>query len=304
MSILLSGRVKVALGVLTAALAFLFIPVSAGANTCGVMSKTFHCMTGATQRSALLRKVRQRNSLAQKSYRVAAARSRSRMNDAGKIARPARKPAKKARRIVRKSKKAKRSRRIVRRHKKSFRQNKSLRTIGRRMKLRASRRLTRKSKKRGWRSRSRGLGYVAASRGVSTSCFPARLRKLLNKVSAHYGRKLRITSGFRSRRHNRRIGGARRSQHIHCTAADFYIPGVNKMSLARYLKRLPGRGGVGTYCGNRTVHLDIGARRTWHWGCRKSRKRRHAKSRRFKRHSSVRRNARKRRVARFRGSKS
>ena len=205
--------------------------------------------------------------------------------------------------------------------KKSFRKNKSLRKIGRRLNSKSVRKLSKrrsskrslaskskkasKNSKRGWRTRSKSLGYAAANRGVSTSCFPARLKKLLKKVSAHYGKKLRITSGYRSHKHNRRIGGARRSQHLHCTAADFYIPGVNKYALARYLKGLTGRGGVGTYRGNRIVHLDVGPRRTWHWGGRKKRaKRRYRNKRRYSRVLRARRLARQRRVAKFRGSKS
>jgi hypothetical protein len=145
---------------------------------------------------------------------------------------------------------------------------------------------------KGWRRRSRSLGYSVVGRHVVTSCFPPRLKRLLGRISAHYGRKVRITSGFRSHRHNRRVGGARRSQHIHCKAADFYVPGVNKYALARYVKSLPGRGGVGTYCATSTIHLDVGPRRSWHWKCgrghrhyaRKKLRRRHLRkaSRRFR----------------------
>jgi len=99
-----------------------------------------------------------------------------------------------------------------------------------------------------------------------------RLRHLLAVVSRHYGRSLVITSGCRSARHNRRVGGARRSMHLHCKAADFKVPGVSKASLRRYVATLPGRGGVGTYCGRNIVHLDVGPRRSWYYGCRKRRR--------------------------------
>ena len=307
---MLSDRFKVALSVLVAAGAFLFIPASAGANTCSVMAKTFQCMSGVSKKKAV----------AKTSYKVASVRPTGTLNDAGSsLVRS--KPVKKVRSKPRKVKKVKAKRRSVRktrtarRSKKSFRKNKSIRKIGRRLNAKSVRKLTKrrsakrgkssKTVKRGWRTRSKSLGYAAASRGVSTSCFPARLKRLLKKVSAHYGKKLRITSGYRSHRHNRRIGGARRSQHLHCTAADFYVPGVNKYALARYLKRLSGRGGVGTYGGNRTVHLDVGPRRSWHWGGRKKRaKRRYTKKRRISRVMKARRIARNRRVAKFRGSQS
>ena len=342
MSILLSGRVKIALSALAASVAILFIPASAGANTCGVMSSSFHCMTGVKKsKKRLVKKSAYNKKAAKKSYRVAAIRPTKTVTDADTtvaVAKSGKKASKKASRKIRRLKKARVSRRTVRkmkstrRTKRRLRRKKTrvskLRTIGRRINAKSVRKLTKsrlgkrrltkqtstkssrrsakKSSKRGWRTRGKSLGYRAANRGVSTRCFPKRLKRLLKKVSAHYGRKLVITSGYRSHRHNRRIGGARRSQHIHCTAADFYVPGVNKYTLARYLKRLPGRGGVGTYGGNRIVHLDVGPRRSWHWG----RKRRHAGKKRRARRSAIsrriasRRRSAKRRVARLRGSKS
>ena len=330
MSILLSDRITGALSILGATLVFLFVPASAGAGTCNVMSNSFHCMSGASKsKKAIVKKAAIKKTKLVTSYKVAAVRPAGRVSDVSPVSsvvKPGRKPVrKKARNKVRRITKL----RTTRRNKRSVRKNGKLRTIGRRINAKSVRKLTRRSTrsvksstrksrkssrkasaKKGWRTRSKGLGYRTANRGVSTSCFPARLKKLLRKVSAHYGRKLVITSGYRSHRHNRRIGGARRSQHIHCTAADFYIPGVNKYSLARYLKRLPGRGGVGTYAGNRTVHLDVGPRRSWHWGGRK--KRRYAKKRRNRRYNLrtvrgrtlARRHAARRRVARFRGTKS
>ncbi len=129
----------------------------------------------------------------------------------------------------------------------------------------------------------RGRHMRVTSRSIKTSCFPARLKRLISRVEKHYGKRLVVTSGFRSHAHNRRIGGASRSEHVHCKAVDFRIPGVNKYSLARFVKRLPGRGGVGTYCGKSTIHLDVGKRRTWnHCGKRKSRKR-YAKRRKLRR---------------------
>ncbi len=331
MSKMLSHRIKVALSVVIASGAFLFVPGNAGARTCDVMAKSFRCMSGAVTQKVVVKK----------SYKVASIRPTETLRDVGPSVvtskakpKPKLKSKRKAKpksrvkiRSTRKKKGARRSKRktrIARRTKKSIRKSKSLRKIGRRLKAQSARKLTRRSSakrktaskktKRGWRTRSKGLGYKAANRGVSTSCFPKRLRKLLKKVSAHYGRKLHITSGYRSHRHNRRIGGARRSQHLHCTAADFYVPGVNKYALARYLKRLPGRGGVGTYGGNRIVHLDVGPRRTWHWGARKRRhaskkrryrsKRHYRNKRRVSRVMRARRIARKRRMATFRGSLS
>ncbi|MDH3740180.1 MAG: D-Ala-D-Ala carboxypeptidase family metallohydrolase [Hyphomicrobiales bacterium] len=92
---------------------------------------------------------------------------------------------------------------------------------------------------------------------------------LLAQVQLRFGRPLEIISGCRSKAHNTKVHGAKRSQHLHCNAVDFQVTDVSKHTLAAYLKQLPGRGGVGVYCRSSYVHLDIGPKREWHWRCRK-----------------------------------
>ncbi len=108
---------------------------------------------------------------------------------------------------------------------------------------------------------------VKKRRQAKIGCIPADLRMILNAVAWHYGKKVHIQSGYRSKHYNARVGGARRSFHVRCKAVDIQVSGVNKYKLAKYLKSLPGRGGVGTYCNSSTVHIDIGPRRSWHYGC-------------------------------------
>ena len=98
--------------------------------------------------------------------------------------------------------------------------------------------------------------------------------KVLKTVERHYGKKVMVTSGYRSPTRNRRAGGVRNSAHVYCKAADIQIQGVNKWDLAKYLRTINGRGGVGTYCRTNSVHIDIGTQRDWHHPCkrRKSRK--------------------------------
>jgi uncharacterized protein YcbK (DUF882 family) len=115
-------------------------------------------------------------------------------------------------------------------------------------------------------------GLVAQHSRVSVKCFKPELIKLIRQVERHYGKKPIITSGYRSPAHNRRVRGARRSQHMTCSAADIRVPGIGKASLARYLRSLPGRGGVGLYCRSGSVHIDIGAKRQWYWGCGKKKR--------------------------------
>ena len=94
-----------------------------------------------------------------------------------------------------------------------------------------------------------------------------RLVNLLFEVERHFRKPVTIISGCRSYKHNRRVGGARRSYHLRCMAADIEVAGVSEARVLRYVRKLPGRGGVGTYCRNSMVHVDVGPRRNWYYGC-------------------------------------
>lgn len=120
-----------------------------------------------------------------------------------------------------------------------------------------------------------GLAALAGGRlavqheSVDVACLKPKLVQTLKRIEAHFGRKMVVTSGYRNRKHNRRVGGARESKHMYCQAADIQIPGVSKWQLAEYARSMPGRGGVGTYCHTESVHVDIGSKRDWNWRCRR-----------------------------------
>lgn len=137
----------------------------------------------------------------------------------------------------------------------------------------ASRHITSKNKTRALRPPARKIPHQIKRHSGSFRSLHPRLRALLARVERHYGKPVVLSSGCRSHRHNRQIGGARKSLHLRCMAADFKVPGVSKARLRRYVATLSGRGGVGTYCGRSIVHLDVGPRRTWYYGCRKRRRR-------------------------------
>ena len=118
-------------------------------------------------------------------------------------------------------------------------------------------------------ARLSGNGLRRQTAHVKTECFKPALVAVLRQAEQHFGRPVMVTSGYRSPKGNSRAGGARGSKHISCEAADFQIEGVSKWKLAKYLRALPGRGGVGTYCHTQSVHYDIGSKRDWNWGCRK-----------------------------------
>lgn len=99
---------------------------------------------------------------------------------------------------------------------------------------------------------------------VNTGCFKPELLSVLKSIEQHYGKPVIVTSGVRPTKQNR----AKQSLHTRCEAADIQIAGVSRWELADYLRSMPGRGGVGTYCHTESVHIDVGPERDWNWQCR------------------------------------
>jgi len=112
-------------------------------------------------------------------------------------------------------------------------------------------------------------GLLKQTDRVDVGCLKPKLVSTLRQLERHFGRKVVVTSGYRSPTYNRRVRGAKNSQHMYCAAADIQIAGVGKWELAAYARTLPGRGGVGTYCHTESVHVDIGPERDWNWRCRR-----------------------------------
>lgn len=110
-------------------------------------------------------------------------------------------------------------------------------------------------------------GLKVQRQSVDVACLKPQLVRMLKKIEAHYNTSVVVTSGYRSPNYNRRVRGAKNSLHMYCAAADIQVVGVGKWELARYLRSMPGRGGVGTYCHTESVHVDIGPDRDWNWRC-------------------------------------
>ena len=100
---------------------------------------------------------------------------------------------------------------------------------------------------------------------VRTGCFKPELLQVLKTIEKHYDKPIIVTSGLR----DIKVKRAKQSLHTRCEAADIQISGVTKWELAEYLRSMPGRGGVGTYCHTESVHIDIGPERDWNWRCRR-----------------------------------
>lgn len=112
-------------------------------------------------------------------------------------------------------------------------------------------------------------GLLKQTERVDVACLKPSLVRVLKTIEGHYGKKLMVTSGYRDPARNRRARGAKNSLHMYCAAADIQVPGVSKWELANYLRSMPGRGGVGTYCHTDSVHVDVGPERDWNWRCRR-----------------------------------
>ncbi|MDX8469613.1 D-Ala-D-Ala carboxypeptidase family metallohydrolase [Mesorhizobium sp. VK23B] len=112
-------------------------------------------------------------------------------------------------------------------------------------------------------------GLLKQNEGVDVACLKPSLVRVLKTIEGHFGRKMIVTSGYRDPSRNRRANGAKNSLHMYCAAADIQVPGVSKWELANYVRSMPGRGGVGTYCHTESIHVDVGPERDWNWRCRR-----------------------------------
>ena len=102
-----------------------------------------------------------------------------------------------------------------------------------------------------------GGGHV--SWVASGGCLPGALKSAIAGVS-QYGRVV-VSSTHRSGGHNRSVGGASRSYHLSCQAADFRVHG-NVSAAASYLRNHGSVGGFHHYGGG-LFHIDTGPKRSW-----------------------------------------
>ena len=84
------------------------------------------------------------------------------------------------------------------------------------------------------------------------------LVEILQTVRTHFGKPVRIISGYRTVTHNKKEDGATYSQHLYGKAADIRITGVKPKDVAAYVETLmPNCGGIGIY--SNFTHVDVRA---------------------------------------------
>ncbi len=100
-------------------------------------------------------------------------------------------------------------------------------------------------------------GTFVSSSNVNALCLSPKLRFLIWEFEGHFGKKVVMSSGYRTPWHNASAGGAESSYHMKCMAADFYIPGVDKSRLIAFAMNSGSVGGLGCYPGRSFIHVDV-----------------------------------------------
>lgn len=85
----------------------------------------------------------------------------------------------------------------------------------------------------------------------------------LETLSQTMGFQLSITSGYRSPAYNKKVGGAKKSQHVQGNAVDVVQTGLTTAQRQQFIQAAIDAGfkGIGIY--NTFTHLDISGKRAW-----------------------------------------
>ena len=84
----------------------------------------------------------------------------------------------------------------------------------------------------------------------------SELVNVLQKIRAHFGKAVTITSAYRTPGRNKAVGGETYSQHLYGRAADIKVKGVSPQKVAAYAETLlKNTGGIGVY--NSFTHIDV-----------------------------------------------
>ena len=88
----------------------------------------------------------------------------------------------------------------------------------------------------------------------------SELINVLEEIRAHFNKPVIITSGYRTPEYNKKIGGAKNSQHTKGKAADIKVSGIPAKEVQKYLKnKYPNKYGIGSYLN--FTHIDVRAKK-------------------------------------------
>lgn len=96
----------------------------------------------------------------------------------------------------------------------------------------------------------------ACTDGSDPIFIDSELVNVLQKIRAHFGKSVTITSAYRTPGKNKAVGGQTYSQHLYGRAADIKVKGVSPQKVVAYAEKLlPNKGGIGTY--STFTHIDV-----------------------------------------------
>ena len=92
--------------------------------------------------------------------------------------------------------------------------------------------------------------------GSDSVLIDERLVRILQAAREHFGKPIKITSGYRTQAYNQKIGGASSSYHTKGRAADITAEGIDNKELAKYFEAA-GVAGIGFYnYSGGFIHVD------------------------------------------------
>lgn len=96
----------------------------------------------------------------------------------------------------------------------------------------------------------------ACTDGSDPIFIDTELVNVLQKIRAHFGKAVTITSAYRTPGRNKAVGGETYSQHLYGRAADIKVKGITPQKVAAYAETLlKNKGGIGTY--STFTHVDV-----------------------------------------------
>ena len=104
-----------------------------------------------------------------------------------------------------------------------------------------------------------------ACRGSGAIKIDPALMDALEEMRSRLGKPMIVTSGYRSPAHNRRVGGAKNSQHMYGRAADIMMSNHDPNRFKAVADDM-GFAGIGTYPDRNFVHLDVRKSGVARWG--------------------------------------